>query len=142
MDDDAIGLIAWILIGVGGLVLAIGATGGIMYAADTTVGAVVTDTQCAGGGGGGGGGSILGMADASPQQAGSSVSIQTKFPVPGIDYTMTEFDDDTCKILAGIRASGKEPFAEYSIRSGHTVLYREEGGACLYDSESSTPFSC
>ncbi len=141
MDEEAFGLVAWILVGVGGLIVAVGATGGIMYAADATVGAVVTDTQCAGGGGGGGGG-IPGVWSVSPQGSASAVSIKTKFPFPGIDYTMTEFDDDTCLTLAGLRSQGNDPFAEYSIRSGRTVLYDKEGGNCLYDSASSTPLIC
>lgn len=134
MDDEAFGLIAWILIGVGGVVGAIALTGGIMYAADAKVGADVTDARCAGGGGGGGGG-LLGNSLA-PQASNSEVDVKTNFPIPGIDHTVKEFDDDTCRTLDTLMLNGKEPYAEYHIRSGHTILYDERGGQCLYDSET------
>ncbi len=115
MDDEAVGLIAWILIGLGGLVVALGAAGGIMYDADTTVGATVIEKQCAGG--------------TFTSGSNSEVTVETRFPVPGIKHTLTEFSDSQCQILQ----SGKS-YAEYSIRSGRTVLYSEEGGRCIYDS--------
>lgn len=133
------GVVAWITIAVVGLIVSLGAAGGIMYATDTTVGADVIDTRCAGGGGSGGGGGLGGLA---VQAAGSQVKIKTKFPVPGIEHTLTEFDDNTCRTLAALRSRGEDPFVEYSIRSGHTVLYEFEGGKCLYDNEAASPVGC
>ncbi len=114
VDEEAVGLIAWILIGLGGLIVAVGAAGGIMYASDTMVGAVVTQTEC--------GANIFG----SPS---SSVTVETKFPVPGVTHTLEEFDNDKCRLLT----EGKS-YAEYYIRSGRTILYEEQDGNCVYDS--------
>lgn len=120
VDESGFGLIAWLIVGVVGIVAALGATGGIMYAADTEIGATVIAKNCAGGGGGG-------LFSAAAQ---STVTIETKFPLAGIKHTLEEFDDNQCRLLE----EGKS-FATYAIRSGHTVLYKSEGGQCLYDSE-------
>ncbi len=110
MDEEAVGLIAWIVIGIVGLVAAIGVAGGVMYANDTTVGATVTQTQCSVG----------------------DVSIETKFPVPGITHTVQQVPFEQCNLLD----PGKS-FVEYRIKSGRTTLYEDDSKErCLYDSET------
>lgn len=114
MDDNGVGLLAWILIGVVGLVAVAGVAGGIMYSTDTSVGATVIYKDCQG--------SIISNA---PQ---SIVTVETKFPVPGIEHTVEEVDNSACHALNPGRS-----FVEYHIRSGRTILYESEGGQCLYD---------
>ncbi len=114
MDDQGVGLIAWILIAVVGLVAAVGVAGGVMYANDTAVGAKVVDKECKG--------SLL---STQPQ---SSVTIETQFPVPGIVHTVEQVDNNACHSLTEGRS-----FIEYHIQSGRTILYESQGGKCLYD---------
>ncbi len=116
MDEEAVGLIGWIIIAVVGLIGAIGITGGVLYASDAAIGAVVIEKDCA-----------------SPLTGGpadSAITVETRFPVPGVQHTLTDFDDQKCTVIE----EGKT-YAEYHLKSGHTIVYREEGGPCLYDSE-------
>lgn len=117
MDDKAFGLIAWIAVGVAGLIVVVAAIGGIMYMADTPIGATVVDKDCG----------------SSPFGATSKVTVETKFPIPGIEHTIKDFDNTICNTL---RAGENGNFAEYYLKSERTVLYDREGGACLYDSSA------
>jgi hypothetical protein len=116
MDDDAFGLITLILFGVGSLIVLVAAAGGIMYMNDTAIGATVIDKDCT----------------ASPIGASSQVTVKTKFPIPGIEHTIKEFDNAVCN---GLRAGDNGNFAEYYVKSERTIMYEREGGACLFDSD-------
>ncbi len=105
-------IVAILIVLVLGVVGVFGAWVGALYAADAPVQAVVTGKQC---------GSI-------PTQQSSQVAVQTKWPVPGIDHTVTEFPNDKCHLV------NKDNFVEYHMRSGRTTLYQREGGTCIYDS--------
>lgn len=118
MDDDAFGLLSIIGLAVGGLIVLVAAIGGIMYMTDTAVEATIVDKDCAGGVIGGG--------------AGSQVTVKTKFPIPGIETTIKEFDDRTCSIL---RAGEDGNYVKFHVKSERTIMYEREGGACIYDSD-------
>jgi len=107
-----------ITIGVIGGLLAIG---GIAYAMDVSIDAVVTQKNC------GGTGNpyfphVLG--------ADSTVTVQTR--LFGIGHTVS-LSRDVCLALR------PNNYVVYHIRSGHTVLY-EDGSQthCMYDSATST----
>lgn len=118
VDEDAFGIITWVILGVSGIIVLAGAGVGIAYAADAPIEATVVDKQCGGGGGDGGGG-------LTPFQGGDTVSVQTK--LFNIDHTV-EVSREVCL------AVNKGNFVEYYVRSERTVLFETEGGKCLYDS--------
>lgn len=115
MDDEAVGILAAIALAVVGLIVVAGAVGGILFVSDAKIGATVTHVECA----------------FRPTGAGSEVTVVTKFPIPGIEHTVTRVDNTACKALVVDRS-----FAEYYLRSARTVLYEQEGGRCLYDTAS------
>lgn len=115
MGDEGVGLLAAIALGVVGLFVVIAAIGGVMYLADAKVGAEVIDKRC---------GSL-------PTGSSSTVVVETKFPIPGIEHTVKQMDNNSCQALVEGRS-----YAEYHLRSERVVLYEREGGRCLYDSDS------
>lgn len=104
-----------ILIGVVGLIVVIAAIGGILFVTDTPVKATIVEKDCAG----------------IPGGKSSSVTVLTKFPVPGIEYTLQDFDNNACGVL---RAGESGNYVEYYLKSERIVFYEREGGACIYDS--------
>ncbi len=119
-DEQALGLIATIILGIVGLAAVLAAVGATLYATDFPVEATIIDKSCASSGGGGG---------IFPAAARSSVTIRTK--LFGIEHTLTEFDDNQCRAL---RAGEDGNFVVYHIQSERTILYEREGGSCIYDS--------
>lgn len=115
MDEQGLGVIAIVALAVGGLVVVTAAAGGIMYMADTAIGATVIDKDCG----------------SSPFGATSKVTVETKFPIPGIEHTIQDFDNRVC---TGLRAGDNGNYAEYHLKSERTILYERENGACIYDS--------
>lgn len=118
MDDEGIGLISIISLAVMGLIVVVAAIGGIMYMTDTAVEATIVDKDC-------GGGAITGGAN-------SQVTVKTKFPIPGIETTLKDFDDRTCSI---VRAGEDGNYVKFHVKSERTIMYEREGGACVYDSD-------
>ncbi|MGB1586434.1 MAG: hypothetical protein ACPHID_05255 [Thermoplasmatota archaeon] len=115
MDDKGLGLIAIIAMAAGGLIVLLAAIGGILYMTDTAVEATVIDKDCS----------------SSPLGATSQITVKTKFPIPGIEHTIKEFDNTICN---GLRAGEDGNYAKYYLKSERTVLFEREGGQCLYDS--------
>ncbi len=111
------GLIFKVLAGVVGLVVLIAAIGGILFVTDTPVEATIVEKDC--------------DVSALNGNSNSQVTVKTKFPVPGIEYTLQDFSDSIC---AGLRAGENGNYAVYHIQSERTIFYEREGGACLYDS--------
>lgn len=116
MDDKGLGTIAIVLLSLGGLLVAGAAAGGIMYMTDQAIGATIVDKSCS----------------SLPTGKTSQVTVETKFPVPGIEHTLKEFDNGICKSL---RPGEDGNYAEYHLQSGRTIFYEREGGKCLYDSD-------
>lgn len=115
MDNvAALGLVAWLLIGAGGLVGATAVTGGILYASDFAVEATIVDKEC----------SLSNLASAQER----FVAVKTK--LFAIDHKLADVPLDQCNIIQ------VGNFVEYHIRSGHTRVYDSEGGKCLFDSET------
>lgn len=112
------GLIFKIIAGVVGLVVLIAAIGGILYVTDTPVEATVIEKDC--------------DANITNGNSNSRITVLTKFPVPGIEYTLQDFDDDKCSLL---RAGENGNYAVYHLKSERVIFYEREGGACLYDSD-------
>lgn len=116
MDDEAIGVIAIIAIAAGALLAIGGIWIGSFYLGDKAVEATIIDKSC-------------GLGPGST----STVAVETKFPVPGIEHKLREFPNDQCAILT----AGKDGnFVQYHVRSSHTILYENEGGPCIWDSET------
>lgn len=88
------------------LVAGVLVTGIVLYAVDYRIDATVQETRC----------DLL------------QVTVKTK--QFGIEHTVRDVPADQCGVL--------EPgdFVQYRIRSQRTTLYDEEGGRCLYDSET------
>lgn len=120
VDEDGIGALAIALIAAGILVVGLGIAIGSFFVADRAVEAVITDKDCGIGPG-----------------SSSTITVQTKFPIPGIDHTITDFDNLQC---SGLRDGEDGNFVEYHVQSGRTILYESEGGECIWDSE--TGFVC
>ncbi len=118
MDDEAIGLVAWIFIGVGGLIGALALTGGVLYANDYGLEATVVGGTCASY-------NPTGVLTSPPAER--TITVQTK--MFGIEYTMTEVPTEQCAAI------GKDNFVKYHLKSERTSLWEKEGGTCLYDSE-------
>ncbi len=116
-DEQALGLIAWIVVGVVGLVGALGATGGILYASDFGIDATVIDKQCAGLPGGGG-------FFAEPL-AGNTITVKTK--LFGIEHTLVDVPADQCALVQ------KDNFVRYRVKSERTSIWSSEGGSCIWD---------
>lgn len=127
MDEHAIGVVGIVVWCVVGLVAALGLTAGGMWAADYGVEATVVNKECGGPAGPGGPGGII------PTASQSKVTVKTK--LLGITHTLTDFPDDTCRIL---RAGDDGNFVRYHLRSEHTILFEREGGPCIYDSKTIT----
>lgn len=115
MDDKGFGIIAAILAAAVGLVLLVVAMAGAFYLSDMPVGATVTDKSCA-----------IGIG------ARSTLEVTTKFPVPGVTHVITDFDNQQCH---GLRAGDNGNYAEHHLRSGRTILFESQGGACIWDSD-------
>jgi hypothetical protein len=96
-----------------GLIVALGAVVGIVYATDYGVQATVRSTQCGTPG-------FLGSGAGT-----GAVTIQTK--IAGLRHTQAVPNDQCLLISPG-------NFVVYHIRSGRTSLYKSEGGTCIYDS--------
>jgi len=100
-----------------GLIVALGAVVGIVYATDYGVQATVVGKDCGSSGGSSGGGIF--------PVSGPSVTVKTK--MAGLRHTQS-LPAEQC----GIVQVGN--FVIYHIRSGRTSLYQSEGGTCIYDS--------
>lgn len=81
-------------------------TGVVLYAVDYRIDATVQETRC------------------------DLLEVKVKTKQFGIEHTVRDVPVDQCGVL--------EPgdFVQYRIRSQRTTLYDEEGGRCLYDSET------
>ncbi len=108
-DEQALGLIAWIVVGVVGLVGALGATGGILYATDFAVDATVIDKDCS---------TVIGSGE-------NSISVKTK--LFGIEHTLEDVPADQCQLIQ------KDNFVSYRIKSERTSIWGSEGGNCIWD---------
>lgn len=124
MDDSAVGVIAWVIIGVVGLVGALGATGGILYATDFALEATIIDKDCGGSGGSG----PLRVLEAP------EVSVETK--LFGISHTIQDIPIEQCSTVQ------VGNFVKYHVRSERTIIYENEGGKCIYDSHPEWPVVC
>lgn len=114
-DEQAIGLILWIIIAVGGLVAILGATAGILYANDFAIEATVIDKECAGAGG------IFGNGSAGS----NSVTVQTR--LFGIEHTLADIPNDQCLLIQ------EDNFVRYRVQSERTSIWESEGGSCIWD---------
>ncbi len=101
---------------VGGLLGVIVGIGGVGYAIDYGIGATVIERKCAGGG-------ILG---GSPS---GEATVRVKL-VPTMTHTVTELPVPVCNALH------EGNFVVYHVRTGRTVLFDSDGGACIYDSQT------
>jgi hypothetical protein len=99
-----------------GLVVALAAFAGIVYATDYGLEATVVGKDC--GATGGGGGTPFPLA-------APSVTVKTK--VGGLRHTQGLPAQQCAVVQVG-------NFVIYHIRSGRTSLYQSEGGSCIYDS--------
>ncbi|MGB0652869.1 MAG: hypothetical protein ACPGQL_06675 [Thermoplasmatota archaeon] len=112
-DDRAIGVIGILIVLVlivGGIVVSVPVG---YYLGDGAVEAVVVDKKCG----------------SNPLGETSKVTVETRFPVPGVQHVVKEFPNDKCNLV------NKDNYVEHRLRSGRTTLYQSEGGSCIYDSE-------
>jgi hypothetical protein len=107
----ALGLVSLIL---GGLVVALLVTAGVLYASDYGLEATITETHCN-----------------SPLAAAHSVTVQTK--LFGIRQDVSDLDYQTCTALS------PGNLVVYHIRTGRTLLYERDGAPCSYDSATGAP---
>lgn len=116
-DENALGVVAWVVVGLVSLVGVLGAAAGILYASDYGIEATVVDKACGGG--------------VFTSGANSVVTVKTR--MFGIEHTVKGMDDALC---SGLRAGQDGNFVIYHVQSERTILYEREGGACLYDSRT------
>ena len=123
MDDDAFGLITWIITGAVALVVVVAGIGVGFYVSDYGMEATVIDKQC---GSSGTGGSLL--------QVSWSITVKTK--AFGIEHTLEDVPPEQCGLI------NKGNFVRYHLQSQRTIVWQAEGKSCIYDTHEDFPRVC